>query len=114
MRGRLACTGVPVNEAVLTGTIAQLQALVEWLGSRQAEAAACLDKHRQIERYPDERGRLKNPIDPGTGAPMTAARRNAIWDACHPEVEELLALFPEGSDSNAPHLSAQEGPPAQA
>ena len=112
--GGAARRGVPVNEAVLTGTIAQLQALVEWLGARQAEAAACLDKHRQIERYPDERGRLRNPIDPGTGAPMTAARRNVIWDSCHPEVEQLLALFPEGSDPNAPPESAQEGPPAQA
>ena len=99
-----------VNENRLPALILQLQALVDFLGQKQAEASACLDRLSQIQKVPDANGRLRLPDDHGTGAPITSSRRNAIYDACAPDAEALLALLQASTGGSAGDGTAEEEP----
>ena len=90
---------MPVDEGALTTTITRLQALTEYLSTKQAEASQHLDRLVQLAKIPDEKGRLQLPIDSGTGGTMSASRRDAIYDSCYADAAALLAEF----DSPAPN-----------
>ena len=94
-----------MDEGALTTTITRLQALTEYLSTKQAEASQHLDRLAQLAKVPDERGRLQLPFDAGIGSTMKADRRDAIYDSC---IDEALALLAEFDPPAAP-----EAPPPE-
>ncbi len=41
------------------------------------------------------------PLDPDTGQPMTQARRDEIYDACLPQINQLLGINTPAPDDSA-------------
>lgn len=115
---------MPVNETSLAAAIEGLSETAAYLRRKRRECtdmivlleslqkvdpvAPSTDEVVDMSSPPPTKGqaaaarrRLVLPIDPGTGARMTAARRNAIYDAHIASARTLIALRPSSSSSDS-------------
>ena len=119
---------MPVNETSLEAAIEGLSRTRSYLRDRRRECTdmmILLESLRKVDPSPPAepvdmgtpppgpagqaaaRRRMVNPIDPGTGARMTASRRNAIYDAHIASARALIALRPS-TDSDDDDDSGDE------